>query len=168
MDPQPPVSIDESGAGRSSGLMVLLAFVGLTWVVMGFGSTAKYFQSEDHIGQTLRHMVEAGKTSTIEQCVDEVLVWRPECTALAGLCDGSIDRVMSACLSAQDRTDECLALRDDIGNTGLGVDQCRARGIERRQGQDKECAKSYGQVSAYCKALLPNAFAHVVLRGQKR
>ena len=54
--------------------MVLLAFVGLMWVVMGVGSTAKYFQSEDHIGKTLAHMVEAGKTATIEQCVDEMLM----------------------------------------------------------------------------------------------
>ena len=148
--------------------MVLLAFVGLTWVVMGFGSTARYFQSEDHIGQTLDHMVEAGKTATVEQCVDEVLEWRPQCTALAGLCDGSIDRVMSACLAGQDRKAECLALRDEIGHTGLGVDECRARGIERRKGQDKECAKSYNQLSAYCRELLPDAFAHVTLPGDKR
>ena len=148
--------------------MVLLAFVGLMWVVMGVGSTAKYFQSEDHIGKTLAHMVEAGKTATIEECVDEVLAWRPQCTALVGLCDGSIDRVMSACLAGQDRTNECLALREDIGHTGLGVEECRARGIERRKGQDKECAKSYGQVSAYCRELLPDEFAHVVLPGDKR
>lgn len=168
MQPQVPVSTDESGAGRFSGLIVLAAFVVLTWVVMGYGSTAKYFESEDHISVTLEHMVEAGSSATVEECVDEVLEWRPMCTALVGLCDSSIDRVMSACLSGQDRTNECLELRDDIGRTGLGVQQCRERGIERRKGQDKECAKSYGQVSAYCKELLPDAFAHVTLPGGRR
>ncbi len=168
MQPQVPANTDESGERRSSGLIVMAAFVVLIWVVMGFGSTARYFESEDHIGATLARVHEAGATATVEQCVDEVLEWRPTCTALAGLCDGSIDRVMSACLAGQDRTNECLAMRDDIGHTGLGVEQCRDRGIERRKGQDKECAKSYGQVSAYCKELLPEAFAHLTLPGQKR
>ncbi len=168
MQPQVPVSNDESGAGRSSGLIVLAAFVVLIWVVMGYGSTAKYFESEDHIGLTLAHMQEAGATATVEQCVDEVLEWRPNCMALVGLCDASIDRVMSACLAGQDRTEECLGLRDKIGHTGMGVKECRERGIERREGQDKECAGSYGQLSAYCKELLPEAFAHVRLQGGGR
>ncbi len=139
--------------GRSSGLTALLGTLVVLWLVMGIAGTANYFASEDHIGLTQRAMYETGATATIEQCVDEVLEWHPRCSALSGLCDASVDRVM----------DECHALAARLGDTGLGVEECRGRGIERRKGQDRECSKSYGAVGAHCKALLPHVYKDIEL-----
>lgn len=150
-------------ARKSTGLAALMAFLVVSWVVMGVAGTSNYFDSEDHIGHTQTRLFEAGATASIPECVDMVLEWHPECTALSGLCDASVDRVMGACLAGQDRVAECTAIAQRIGDTELGVAECRARGIERRKGQDRECSKSYGAVGNHCKALLPDVFADVKL-----
>ena len=150
-------------ARKSTGLAALMAFLAVSWVVMGVAGTWNYFDSEDHIGHTQARLFEAGATATISECVDLVLEWHPECTALTGLCDASVDRVMGACLAGQDRVDECTEIAQRIGDTELGVAECRSRGIERRKGQDRECSKSYGAVGNHCKALLPDVFANVKL-----
>ncbi|MCO4772785.1 MAG: hypothetical protein KDA24_22325 [Deltaproteobacteria bacterium] len=146
---------------KSTGLAVLLGGLVLCWVVMGVAGTSNYFDSEDHIGHTQKELYDKGATATIPECVDLVLEWHPECTALSGLCDASVQRVMGACLAGQDRVAECTDIAQRIGDTELGVAECRARGIERRKGQDRECSKSYGSVGHHCKALLPDVFADV-------
>ena len=146
---------------RSTGLAVLLGTLAVLWVVLGVAGTANYFDSEDHIGETVLAMEAAGRTATIDECVTEVLDWHPECEALTGLCDASVVRVMSACLQGQDRTEECQALGQRLDNTALGVAECRARGIERRKGADRECAKSYSAVGQLCKSLLPDLYRDI-------
>ncbi len=152
---------DDVASRRSKGLLVLMTFLVVSWVVLGIAGTSNYFDSEDHIGKTQQRLYDAGATASIDECVDLVLEWHPACTALTGLCDASVDRVMGACLAGQDRTAECRDIAARIGDTELGVAECRARGIERRKGQDRECSKSFGAVGHHCKALLPDVFADV-------
>ncbi len=162
MSPQATDNAQVSAQPRgSTGLAVLLGTMVVLWVVMGVAGTSNYFDSEDHIGLTQQALYKDGATATIEQCVDKVLDWHPECSALTGLCDASVERVMGACLAGQDRTEECRMLAERLGDTGLGVEECRDRGIERRKGQDRECAKSYGSVGAHCKVLLPDVFKDI-------
>jgi hypothetical protein len=94
-----------------------------------------------------------GAGATVEQCLDEVLRWRPTCRALDGLCSASVDRMMGACLAGQDRVGYCASLGEGVDHRQLGVADCRARGFERRSSDDKVCGKSWAAVAAHCKAL---------------
>lgn len=161
MADSPENSALAADSGRSWGLWLLMGGMVLSWVVLGLAGTSNYFDSEDHLGKVQQEMYEKGATASIGECVDLVLEWHPQCTALHGLCDASVDRVMGACLAGHDRTEECRELADRLGKTQYGVPECRGRGIERRQGQDRECAKSFGTVSLHCKELLPDVFADV-------
>jgi|GEM_PF-4857716 len=162
MSVQAPENTAKSPKSRGpSGLALLMGTMVLLWVVMGVAGTSNYFDSEDHISATLESMYELGATATVEQCVDKVLEWHPNCSALTGLCDASVDRVMGACLAGQDRKAECRVIAEQLGGTGLGVAECRARGIERRKGQDRECSKSYSSVGNHCKVLLPDVYKDI-------
>ena len=157
MSKQGLVTPGESPASRpSTGLWALSAFFIVSWAVLGIAGTSNYFASEDHIGQTMQRLNAEGAALDVDGCVDAVLAWHPQCTALSGLCDASVERVMESCVAGRDRADECRSFGAALGQTSFGVSQCRDRGIERRKGQDKQCAKSYGSFASHCKALVPH------------
>ena len=125
----------------------------LASLALGVAAYAKYISAEQTIASDLAAITERGKTSTVEQCVGETLVWRKGCGAMVSLCDMSVGRIMSACLGAQSRLTYCSALDASLTETTFGVQECKDRGAHENRADKKVCATAYRTVSAHCQRI---------------
>jgi hypothetical protein len=96
-------------------------------------------------------MAESGKELSVEGCVDEVLTWRGQCSAMATLCDRSIGRMMEICMNAADRTSYCAGIAaTETVRTTFGFEECKARGEHETRRRKKVCGTIYRAAAAHC------------------
>ncbi len=156
-----------AGAGgverRSSGLQVILILF-LLAAVLGVIAFWRFTRSDRFIQASIARVQSRAAALTPEGCVDWTVDWARTCSAMKALCDGSVPRLVEACLMASDRRAYCASLGDRYRATSFGVAQCRAR---LRPGNDlgkKTCALSYSAVARYCERL---RLAHTLPGGSR-
>lgn len=148
MTSSPPPSVATAdGRGRSARLVLLVVFSLSS--VLGVLAYWRYQQSERFIRGSIAAFGVRGAKATVEQCVDQVVVWTESCRAMIGLCDASVSRMMNACLKGQDRSQACAAiLPNATADTRFGHEACIKRGVTRRT--KKACAAAYRMIAAHC------------------
>jgi hypothetical protein len=119
-------------------------------VSLAIGVTAYYrfVQSEKHLTSTLAHFLEIGPQKSALGCVEDVVEWSKNCSAMLSLCEDSVQRMMGACLQGRSREDECAAVESVRRKTSFGYDDCSARGLDRVR--KRACADAYRAFDKYC------------------
>ncbi len=139
-------------ARRDRSLTIVLTSLSIIAVAMGVGGYHRYKVSQAHFAQVLTEMDERGKSLDGEGCVTAVLQWRTRCEANRPLCDEEVGRVMTHCLYAKERPDECASVEETYG-TGQWVHaQCEARGTPCAfKAKACTCATAYRTLDKYCR-----------------
>ncbi len=123
--------------------------------------------SEQELWEAQVAIQEKGRTLSVDGCVDEVMDFAAGCTALASLCETTVDPMITTCLEGQDRKAYCSGLKRWTGTTGFEFAQCDERGVQaikpakgfwdrmlfgggRQTPQRKTCAAAYRQVADFC------------------
>jgi hypothetical protein len=153
---------EAEGVERSSGAWVIITLFGIA-VLLGAVAFWRFTRSDRFIQASLAEVQRRAGQLAPEECVDWAVSWAARCQAMKALCEGSVPRLVEACLMKADRHAYCASLGDSYRTTSFGVTQCRARlssspargGAERRRGGlgKKACALSYGAVARYCERL---------------
>lgn len=133
---------------RKSSVALVLTSIFILSTLLGVYAYARYRQSEKYIRKALIEFEQRGRESNVEQCVDQALSWSRRCTAIVGLCDASISRMVNACLGGGDRTEYCRSIAHLPKTTDFGFPQCRRRGLKGRR--KKACAAAYRMIAAHC------------------
>jgi hypothetical protein len=138
-------------AKRPSSLQIVLG--GCVFVSLLAGAWAFHMLqvSQKFITQSLVQVVSQGKTANMEECVDISMDWYESCEAMKSLCESSVARAMSACLSGQDRASECSSLGNVTKDTHFGFKECQERGVTRFT--KKACAATYRAIDQHCERL---------------
>ena len=123
---------------------VLAAMVAVSALIV-----RRFDVSERIVTAALVEMGERLLALDAEGCVDATLDWSLGCEAMRTICEASVQRVMHACLDARDRGTYCESVKEVRQDTHFGVEQCRARGVDRRG--KKACALAYGTIDGFCK-----------------
>jgi hypothetical protein len=136
---------------KNRGLWLVLTAVFAISVVLGVMAFARYRSSEKYIKAALAEMEVRGKKLPVEGCVDDILVWRTRCEAMAGLCQAAVSRLMGVCFRATDRRAYCQQLKVSTTDTRFGFKECKARGVKRHA--KKACGGMYRVIDSHCHAL---------------
>jgi len=118
---------------------------------MGVVAFWRFSESDKFLSHVMVEMENAGKTSSPEQCVDEVVKHASTCEAMKSLCDSSAPRWMEACLRGQDRVGYCSTLGDTPKATSFGFKACKDRQVDRRT--KGACASAYRAIAAHCESV---------------
>ncbi len=140
-----------SSGSKHAGYKVLFALL-LTSVAIGVTAYYRFIQSEKHLTERFEHFVQVGSNLTAYECVDEVMAWSRECSAMLSLCQDSVQRMMSGCLHAQDRSALCADVEAVRRSTSFGYDDCKSRDLDRVR--KKACADSYRAIDKFCEGIL--------------
>jgi hypothetical protein len=146
--------MSEAAAGerRSSGARVIVTLF-LLAIMLGAVAFWRFTRSDRFIQASLAEVQSQAAQLTPEECVGWAVSWAARCQAMKALCEGSIPRIVEACLMKSDRHAFCASLGDTYRVTSFGVAQCRAR-LAKRDGLGKKaCALSYGAIARYCERL---------------
>lgn len=135
---------------RTALWVVVLSLVGsapLAWFAW-----RAFSESEAALRPVRDHFREMGPTATPDQCVAEVLEWRPTCTALKGLCGRSVPELVYSCMGTGDRAEYCASITQDSLSTEFGFGDCESRGYSQR---DPTCAAAWRSVANFCNGRSP-------------
>lgn len=133
--------------GKHSGYKVLAAILGAA-LVLGVTAYARFVDSEKHLTAELQHFMTLGKTASEAQCLDAILEWLPQCSAMLSLCQDSVTRFMGECLRAQSRNEMCERIEPIRRQTSFGYQDCKSRHLDRIG--KKACADGYRSMDKYC------------------
>lgn len=145
--PTPPTG---SPQRRHAGFLVVAGIL-LISTIMGVLSFRSYLASEKYLIEARENMAQEGSRLTSDQCVDAVLQWAPQCSAMKSLCDASVPRMMHSCLAARDRRADCMNLGASSRDTHFEYRQCQARGVDKKM--RKTCGNTYQALVAHCERL---------------
>jgi hypothetical protein len=135
---------------KHSGYKVLAGLFFLS-TAMGIFAYAQFDRSEKHLTERLLEFRALGESATEQQCIDAVMEWVPQCSAMKSLCDDSVQRMMVACLIGQKRIEMCNEVEPIRRKTSFGYHECAARGLDRSG--KKACASVYRAIDKYCEEL---------------
>ena len=137
---------------RSSGARVILTLF-VIGGVLGVVAFWRFTRSDRFIQTSLAEVQGRAAQLTPEGCVGWAVDWAGRCQAMKALCEGSVPRMVEACLIRADRHAYCASLGDTYRATSFGVTQCRARRSSKNGLGKKACALSYGAIARYCERL---------------
>ncbi len=151
---QPPGNADalsretRPGGRRTAAIVLGLCFLGSTLIaVITYG---RFARSEELILNDLKDAKNRGALLPVEGCVDDVLAWHKNCSAMQTLCDRTIGRMMEQCLAGRDRSDYCRHVDMDKAQTsGFGFQECVAIAGKNRT-LKKHCGTTYKAIAYYC------------------
>jgi hypothetical protein len=151
LNPQPPSNAYSDHRPRTGwgGAGWLLGGLFMVSVAVGIMGWLRFTASEQELTTSIQRMAQRGSQLTPTQCIDAVLAWRIECTAMKNLCDASVYRMMESCLAGADRRKYCAENEAAMSATSFGYGDCAQRGLDR--GGKKACAAAYRALDAYCK-----------------
>lgn len=124
-----------------AGLLVLAVAIGVT-------AYYRFVQSEKHLTERFEYFVSLGPTQTVDGCLNEVLHWSENCSAMLSLCKDSVPRMMSACLDGADRSEYCAGVEDIRRMTSFGYDDCHSRQLDKVR--NRACADAYRAIDKFC------------------
>ena len=166
-------SADSTAIRPGGSVGVVLGVIALGSLALGFAAARNYDQAERHFAEEMVAFAEAGKELDPVGCADRLLDWIGRCEAAGPLCGISSERLMRACLEAQDRTQYCAEQvpEDAAESTAFGRPECDARvdafplkveheGMrgffegrhvqESRRAYRKTCAGAFNNIARYC------------------
>jgi hypothetical protein len=147
----PPADAAAKASRGRSARLILLIMLSIS-LALGVLAYWRYQQSEHFIRGSMTAFERRGTEASVEQCVDEVISWTEECSAIIGLCDASVSRMMNACLRGQDRSRYCAGVPSSAtADTRFGYPECKRRGVKGRT--KKACAAAYRMLAAHCELL---------------
>jgi hypothetical protein len=111
----------------------------------------RYSQSEEQLLGAMDTMHVAGADLTATECLEAVLDWHSDCTALGRVCGEYVTHMMGACLSAEDRGAYCDALEVNTASAHFGYESCRARDLDRRRMH--ACGTAHRTIDLHCQML---------------
>ena len=135
---------------RHAGYWVLAVLFAVS-VFLGIFAYAQFDRSEKHLTDQLLEFRALGETADVNECMDAVMNWVPQCSAMLSLCNDSVQRMMVACLIGQQRFQLCAEVETVRRRTSFGYAECEARGLDRRG--KKACASIYRAIDKYCEEL---------------
>jgi hypothetical protein len=123
------------------GLMVFATAVG----VLAYW---RFIVSDRYLRHDIAAMALAGRSLTVEQCVDRTVSWASSCRAMKSLCVATGPHLMRTCLAARERDAYCAKLGTRGEDTHFGFKECEARGVDRKN--KKTCAAAYRAIVTHC------------------
>ena len=135
---------------KNSGLkfvFILFAIAGVLSLLLYI----VYMRSEKELTKSFANMQKAGKSLTIEGCIQKNMEWYQSCSAMTQLCDQSISKMMRVCLANGDKGAQCHKYGDEVFGYNFGSDECRP--YYSNKPLKKACADTYQAVADYCKAV---------------
>jgi len=138
---------------EKSGLWVIVVIFAVSTAIAVFAAW-RFSTSERDLKAAHQVFEEKGAELTVDECVDDVLDWREECTAMKSLCDSNVERMMAACLGARDRMAYCSSIGEAIGDAHFAAAACREHGLDRSErGPWKHCGMAYRAIDLHCRTL---------------
>lgn len=144
---------EPEGGGMKSGLWV----VGIVMVFatgLAIFASYRFRSSEQYLTQAHDEFAERGEALTVSECVNSVLEWRHECEAMKSLCDSNVERMVTACIEARDRSGYCASVGDSISDSHFSAAACADHGIDRSEREPwKFCGMAYRAVDFHCRSV---------------
>jgi hypothetical protein len=159
--PHPPETSSRYGGYVVVGAIFLASAVLAVWF------TLLLARSEETLWDSQLRMQQSAPNLDVDGCVDWVMEWRKNCSALQSLCDVTVDPLIVACMDGADRKPWCADVKDWTGTTGFEFAHCDRRQVQatkpakgfwdrmlfgggRQTPERKVCAASYRAVADYC------------------
>jgi hypothetical protein len=159
--PHPPETSSRYGGYVVVGAIFLASAVLAVWF------TLLLARSEETLWDSQLRMQQSAPNLDVDGCVDWVMEWRAECSALQSLCDVTIDPLIETCMLSADRSDYCAGVAEWTGTTGFEFGECDRRGVQavkpakgfvdralfgggRQTPERKVCRASYRAIADHC------------------
>jgi hypothetical protein len=145
--PSPPPRQDRSW-------IIALTLIGTAILSLATFAAWQLNRSKHYLDTSLADLKAQGATIDAPGCIQAVLNWRPQCEAMASMCDNSLGQLTDACLSSQDRSLYCDTLRPQDADNHAVNDLCVAFGVDRKQRAEwKQCGMIIEGLRQHCRNL---------------
>lgn len=135
------------------------------WIVIGIAMLVGaalgvfvYLRAADGsvvIAHDFKAMRERGAQLDANACVEESLAWfNDRCDAVGKMCIDAVPRMVGECLAAQDRSQACAAIGNDLKPSQWAYDRCKALGIDRKSEKPvkESCTLAWRALDSWCKS----------------
>lgn len=130
-------------------LLKVVAAIAVVSAILSVFIIRNLDQFQKTMDHSLSKLSQEGAKLSVDECAVKVVDEVRHCTGMLSLCEQSVPRLMTTCLSAQSRAEDCKARAEDLDTARLGYKECAARGEVGRK--KPECGTAYRAFADYCR-----------------
>ena len=135
--------------GTKNNATWVLGSIFFVATILGVVTFFNYTRTEKSVQKGIAHLLEEGKSLSMQGCVKELLTWTSQCEGIKTVCDASAPILMESCLRAQDRSAECGENAQVRKDSKFGFKECSVFTLTKDR--RKVCGNAFRAFDSYCR-----------------